>query len=190
LNPLSIRAFNALYFNLEGRKKVPFLRDYDSYFYPLDTIGHWNRMYGKRGFVQYQCVIPEKTALVGITALLNTLSVSRRASFLAVLKRFGDQDKGYLSFPLPGYTLALDLPLRDKGLFSLLDKLDNIVLKYGGRVYLAKDARLSAESFKTMYPRYETWLKIKQSIDPTNRFTSSLARRLDIGNLHELGSEK
>lgn len=181
LNPLSISAFNKLYFYMGSRKKQPFLSDYDNYFYPLDAIGQWNRMYGKRGFVQYQCVIPEATALAGMTALLKELSGSRRASFLAVLKRFGAEGKGQLSFPVPGYTLALDLPLRDKSLFSLLDKLDHIVLQHGGRIYLAKDARISAESFKAMYPRHEEWLKIKQSIDPGNRFSSSLSRRLNIG---------
>jgi len=138
-------------------------------------------MYAKRGFVQYQCVIPEATALAGMTALLKELSGSRRASFLAVLKRLGAEGNGLLSFPMPGYTLALDLPLRDKTLFSLLDKLDHIVLQHGGRVYLAKDARISAESFRSMYPRYAEWLKIKQSIDPGNRFSSSLSRRLNIG---------
>lgn len=181
LNPLSISAFNKLYYYKESRKKSPFLTDYDSYFYPLDAIGQWNRMYGKRGFVQYQCVIPEATALAGMTALLQELSSSRRSSFLAVLKRFGAEGKGLLSFPTPGYTLALDLPLRDKGLFSLLDKLDHIVLQHDGRVYLAKDARTSAESFKTMYPRYTEWLKVKQAVDPDYRFSSSLSRRLNIG---------
>lgn len=180
LNPFSISLFNNLYYKKESSKKTPFQCDYDSYFYPLDAIGNWNRMYGKRGFVQYQCVIPDATALASITALLKELSASRRSSFLAVLKRFGAEGKGLLSFPQPGFTLALDLPIRDKGLFSLLDKLDHIVLEYGGRVYLAKDARLSAESFKTMYPRYSAWQKIKQSIDPANRFSSSLARRLNI----------
>jgi len=181
LNPLTIGAFNKLYYYKESRKLTPFLADYDSYFYPLDAIGKWNRMYGKRGFVQYQCVIPDQTALEGITALLKVLSDSRRASFLAVLKRFGAKGKGMLSFPLAGYTLALDLPIRDKGLFSLLDKLDKIVLQHGGRVYLAKDARLSAESFQAMYPRHEEWLRIKTEIDPQHRFSSSMSRRLNIG---------
>jgi decaprenylphospho-beta-D-ribofuranose 2-oxidase len=180
LNPLSISLFNKLYYWKEARKKRPFLSDYDSYFYPLDALANWNRMYGKRGFVQYQCVLPEANALEGLTALLKELSASRRSSFLAVLKRFGAQGKGLLSFPMPGYTLALDLPIRNKGLFGLLDKLDNIVLQHGGRVYLAKDARVSDESFKIMYPRYEEWLKIKNKIDPAQRFSSSLSRRLNI----------
>lgn len=181
LNPLSIKIFNMMYFWNEGRKTMPFITDYDSYFYPLDALEKWNRMYGKRGFVQYQCVLPDATAREGMTALLKELSASRRASFLAVLKRFGAEGKGLLSFPTAGYTLALDLPLRDKALFSLLDKLDHITLQYGGRVYLAKDARISAESFRTMYPRFNDWLKLKQAVDPHQRFSSSLSRRLQMG---------
>jgi FAD/FMN-containing dehydrogenase len=180
LNPLSIGAFNGLYYSREGRKREPFLSGYDTYFYPLDALGNWNRMYGKRGFVQYQCVIPAATAFEGVKALLEKLSASRRPSFLAVLKRFGAQGKGLLSFPMAGYTLALDLPIRDDGIFKLLDELDQIVLKHGGRVYLAKDARLSAESFRAMYPRYGEWLGIKNRVDPDNLFSSSLSRRLRI----------
>ena len=181
LNPVSIGTFNALYYQREGKKQQPFLTGYDPYFYPLDAIGQWNRMYGKRGFVQYQCVIPDSAAFDGIKALLQELSGSRRPSFLAVLKRLGAEGKGLLSFPMAGYTLALDLPVRDEGLFALLDKLDKIVLRHGGRVYLAKDARLSADSFRAMYPRHSEWLKIKNAVDPQNRFSSSLARRLKIG---------
>jgi decaprenylphospho-beta-D-ribofuranose 2-oxidase len=95
----------------------------------------------------------------------------------------GAQGRGLLSFPMAGYTLALDLPIRDEGLFVLLNKLDEIVLQHGGRVYLAKDARLSAESFGAMYPRYEEWLKIKNAVDPQNRFSSSMSRRLQIGQI-------
>ena len=190
LNPLSIAAFNALYYRREGAKRQPFISSHDAFFYPLDAIGDWNRMYGKRGFVQYQCVIPQPTAFDGIASLLQELSGSGRPSFLAVLKRLGAQNKGLLSFPMAGYTLALDLPIRsekllaghpDEGLFALLDKLDRIVLQHGGRVYLAKDARLAAESFRAMYPRYEEWLKIKRALDPQNMFGSSLSRRLKIG---------
>ncbi len=183
LNPLSIAAFNALYYRREGGKQQPFVSSHDSFFYPLDAISDWNRLYGKRGFVQYQCVIPEPTAYDGIRKLLEELLDSGRPSFLAVLKRFGVQGKGLLSFPMAGYTLALDLPIRDTGLFTLLDKLDKIVLQHGGRVYLAKDARLSADSFRAMYPRYDEWLKIKHAVDPQNIFSSSLSRRLNIGQI-------
>lgn len=181
LNSASIGAFNALYYRREGGKREPFVCGYDPFFYPLDSIGQWNRMYGKHGFVQYQCVIPEEKAYDGIRLLLQELSASRRTSFLAVLKRLGAQGGGLLSFPMAGYTLALDIPIRDDGLFALLDKLDQIVLQHGGRVYLAKDARLSAESFRAMYPHYAEWLKVKNSVDPENRFSSSLSRRLEIG---------
>lgn len=180
LNPLTISTFNALFYWRESKKREPFICGYDPYFYPLDSIKNWNRMYGKRGFVQYQCAIPEATAFSGIQKLLVELSTSRRPSFLAVLKRLGAQGEGLLSFPMAGYTLALDLPLRDEGLFILLNKLDEIVLQHGGRVYLAKDARLSTESFRAMYPRFKEWLQIKNSVDPTNYFTSSLSRRLEI----------
>ncbi len=181
LNPLSIGAFNALYYRRAGRKQ-PFISSYDEFFYPLDAIGQWNRLYGKRGFLQYQCVIPEQTAFEGVKALLLEISSSRRPSFLAVLKRLGAQGRGLLSFPMAGYTLALDLPIRDAGLFELLDKLDKIVVRHGGRVYLAKDARLSADSFRAMYPRYEEWLNTKNAVDPQNIFSSSLSRRLKIGD--------
>ncbi len=182
LNGLSIAAFNAQFFSREGGKREPFLCGYDPYFYPLDGIDQWNRMYGKRGFVQYQCVIPDATAFEGIRELLQALADSGRPSFLAVLKRLGEQGRGLLSFPMAGYTLALDLPIRDDGLFALLDKLDGIVLQHGGRVYLAKDARLSAASFRGMYPQYEEWLRIKDTFDAENKFSSSMSRRLGIGN--------
>lgn len=181
LNSLSISAFNDLYYRRAGAKREPFISNYDPYFYPLDAISNWNRMYGKRGFVQYQCVIPDAGAYDGMRQVLQMLSNSRRPSFLAVLKRFGAQGKGLLSFPTSGYTLALDLPIREHGLFALLHQLDEVVLQYGGRIYLAKDARLSAESFRAMYPRYAEWLKIKNTVDPQHRFSSSLSRRLGIG---------
>ncbi len=183
LNPVSIGAFNAVYYWREGKKREQFLSGFDPYFYPLDAIGQWNRLYGKRGFAQYQCVIPEQGAFEGMKALLQELSASRCPSFLAVLKRLGPQGKGMLSFPMAGYTLALDLPIRDQGLFVLLNRLDEIVLQHGGRVYLAKDARLSADSFRAMYARYDEWLRIKNAVDPQNRFSSSLARRLGIGEV-------
>ncbi len=183
LNSVSIGAFNSRFFRREGEKQGLFLAGYDPYFYPLDGISHWNRLYGKRGFVQYQCVIPLASAFEGIKALLLQLSGSRRPSFLAVLKRLGEQGRGMLSFPMAGYTLTLDLPIRDERLFVLLNKLDEIVLQHQGRVYLAKDARLSPASFRAMYPRYDEWLSIKQAIDPGKKFNSSLARRLWIGGM-------
>ncbi|MDR3390299.1 MAG: FAD-binding oxidoreductase [Sulfuriferula sp.] len=180
LNPFSVKLFNALYYRQQSGKTEPFFTHYSEYFYPLDSVAHWNRLYGKRGFVQYQCVIPDSGAFAAVTALLQALSQSRRPSFLAVLKRLGPQSPGLLSFPMAGYTLALDIPLRDDGVFALLKKLDEIVLHYGGRVYLAKDAVLTPQEFRVMYPRYAEWRAIKQDVDPALKFQSSLSRRLEL----------
>ncbi len=182
LNPVTVQLFNAVYYRRQGRKTKPYFAHYQHYFYPLDRIADWNRLYGKRGFVQYQCVVPEAGALTAVTALLQALSQSRRASFLAVLKRLGVQNSALLSFPLAGYTLALDIPVRDRGVFDLLRMLDRIVLEHGGRVYLAKDAVLTAQTFRAMYPRYRDWQLIKQAVDPAHRFESSLSRRLGLGD--------
>lgn len=180
LNPSTVSVFNRIYYWMQGRKNRPFITDYNSFFYPLDNIGHWNRMYGKNGFVQYQCVIPTEHARIGLRALLREISSSRRTSFLAVLKRLGNEGPGLLSFPTAGYTLALDLPLHTDVL-PLLRHLDDIVVSHGGRVYLAKDARLDADTFRKMYPRFPQWQRIKAACDPDNIFSSSLSRRLKMG---------
>lgn len=180
LNSTSVRLFNKYYYQQHSQQTNPYVQDYVSYFYPLDKILEWNRLYGKKGFVQYQCVIPTQFALTGLQQLLNKLSHFGGASFLAVLKRFGESSKGLLSFPMPGFTLALDIPMRDNATLSLLNELDEIVLQNQGRVYLAKDARLSAATFRKMYPQFEQWLAIKKTVDPQNSFSSSLARRLEI----------
>lgn len=180
LNPLSVTVFNRLYYVLQGRKRKPFLVDYDRFFYPLDIAGNWNRLYGKRGFLQYQFMIPEIDAEQGMRRILERLARSRRASFLAVLKRFGSGNPGPLSFPDKGYTLALDLPMTGRDVLDLLDKLDDIVIECGGRVYLAKDARLAAERLRAMYPRLNDWLRVKRAVDPDGRFSSDLSRRLGL----------
>lgn len=181
LNSLSGSAFNQFYYWSQGKPQAPFITDYDSFFYPLDSIGNWNRIYGQRGFVQYQCVFPPVTARRGLRTLLEELAHSRRASFLGVLKRFGPEGAGLLSFPIEGYTLAIDLPVTDPKLFSFLDGLDEIVLKHGGRVYLAKNAHLEPQIFRDMYPRLREWERLKAKLDPTNRFSSDLSRMLELG---------
>jgi len=183
LNPLTIRAFNALYYRLEGRKSGPFITGYDKFFYPLDALGNWNRLYGKRGFLQYQCVVPLDASHAALKQLLETLAKSGHAAFLGVLKRLGEASSGQLAFPMPGYTLAMDLPFGGTATLELLQSFDEIVLAHGGRVYLAKDARLSAQNFRQMYPRYEEWLAVKQTLDPLGRLSSSLSRRLGIGEV-------
>jgi decaprenylphospho-beta-D-ribofuranose 2-oxidase len=181
LKPLSVSLFNQLYYFSQGARKKPFVTTYESFFYPLDRLGNWNRMYGKRGFLQYQCVVPTAQARRGLQLLLQELVRSGRASFLTVLKRLGAEGPGLLSFPTEGYTLTLDLPLSDPELFSFLNRLDEIVLEHGGRIYLAKDTRVKAETFRAMYPRFAEWQQIKAQIDRHNCFSSDLARMLNVG---------
>ena len=181
LNPRSVAAFNELYFRRQGARDVPFVTDFESFFYPLDRVGGWNRMYGARGFVQYQCVLPPATARRGLRLLFEELSRTRRASFLAVLKRFGAEGRAPLSFPTEGYTLALDLPVTGADLFALLDRFDALVLEHGGRVYLAKDTRMKPATLRAMYPRFGEWLRVKERVDPAGRFASDLSRRLGMG---------
>lgn len=136
-------------------------------------------MYGKNGFVQYQIVLPEASGRAGLQIIMDRLAGSGRASFLAVLKRFGEGGAGLLSFPLRGYTLALDIPVR-RGLVPFLHELDRMTLDHGGRVYLAKDAVLRSEDFAVMYPKLGLFQTVKRRLDPRGRLSSSLARRLAI----------
>jgi decaprenylphospho-beta-D-ribofuranose 2-oxidase len=175
LNPLSIRAFNEAFY-LKNRTTHGKLVDYDTYYYPLDFVNGWSRMYGGRGFLQYQFVLPPETAYEGLTRILGELAKHGAASFLAVLKRFGAENEGLLSFPKPGYTLALDIPWRE-GLVEMLQRLDEVVLKYKGRTYLAKDAVLKPEMIRAMYPRLAEFQAIRNRLDPNNRLSSALGRR-------------
>jgi decaprenylphospho-beta-D-ribofuranose 2-oxidase len=178
LNSWNIRMFNSCYYRSKKNKNGPLIIDYDRYFYPLDAINHWNRLYGKRGFLQYQFVVPFKNARESLHAILRQFAEHKRSPFLAVLKRFGKEGEGFLSFPKEGFTMALDLPLSDPELFPFLDQLDTLVVNSEGRGYLAKDARMKPDIFRSMYPRFNAWQKIKADIDPTNKFSSDLSRRL------------
>lgn len=182
LNRQTVKAFNEFYYKKQAEKQNAFIVDYNRFFYPLDALNNWNRLYGKIGFTQYQCVLPEEYAFKGIQLILETLAKNRIAVPLAVLKRFGAASGGLLSFPMPGYTLSLDISLHYPEIFHLLDKLDIIVLENFGRIYLAKDARLNAGNFRKMYSSYPKWLAEKQTTDPQNIFNSSLANRLALGN--------
>ena len=177
LNPMSVKAFNALYYarHTDGEQ----LQGFEPFFWPLDSVGGWNKIYGARGFVQYHCILPFATSRQGLTLLLEKISASGRAAFLAVLKLYGPQNDSPLSFPLAGHSLALDLPATE-GILGFCRELDEITLEHGGRTYLAKDSTLVASTFARMYPRLPEFEKIKAQLDPNNRFQSSLSRRLKI----------
>nr|WP_245215397.1 FAD-binding oxidoreductase [Pararoseomonas baculiformis] len=178
LNRWSIAAFNELYWR-SGRPGTT-LVDYDSYFYPLDAVLEWNRIYGRRGFVQYQCVLPYAAGEGGMAALLRRIVQSRRGSFLAVLKLFGPgAAKAPLSFPMEGWTLALDFPA-DADSFNLLLALDAIVTDHGGRLYLAKDARMGAGMLRAGYPQLDAFRATRAAADPGRKFRSLLSQRLDL----------
>jgi decaprenylphospho-beta-D-ribofuranose 2-oxidase len=178
LNRFTVGSFNTLYFHKHLGRERQSIIDWESYFYPLDFLWDWNRLYGKRGFTQYQFVVPLETSRVAISRILELISRKGWGSFLSVLKRLGQQE-GWLSFPFPGYTLAIDMPIK-AGLWELLDELDQVVMEYGGRVYLAKDVRLKPDVFRMMYPEFEKWIKVKRSTDPENLFSSALSKRLEL----------
>jgi decaprenylphospho-beta-D-ribofuranose 2-oxidase len=178
LNGWTVKAFNRRFYrkHTAGRRIV----DYDTFFYPLDSVLNYDRMYGRRGFVQYQAVLPRDSSRDALVAMLRTLSQSRSASFLAVLKTMGEPSGGLLSFPRAGHTLALDLPNTGPRLRAVIDELDRIVLAHAGRIYLAKDAFATPEMIRSMYPRLDEFLALKHRLDPDHRLTSSLARRIGI----------
>ncbi len=179
LNPWTVRAFNQLYYHRVprgGRERRVLV---ERFLYPLDALLDWNRIYGKRGFFQFQCVLPDELSAAGLPRLLETISRSRSSSFLTTIKTLGGAGRGYLSFPMRGYTLALDLPHRP-GIEALLDRLARITLEHGGRTYLAKDAWLSPGHFQQMYPGLEKFVRVLEKIDPEVRMNSDLARRLQI----------
>ena len=179
LNNWSVRAFNWLnYGKAKGgvsKQKV----DIDTFFYPLDAIGHWNRIYGKNGFTQYQFILPKEVSYIGLEEILTVISNSGKGSFLAVLKLYGKANDNWLSFPIEGYSLALDFKI-EKGLFELLDKLDEIVVKCKGRIYLTKDVRVSKETFEKGYPQIETFRQYRKENKMDTKFQSYQSKRVGI----------
>lgn len=175
LNKNSVQVFNTVYYR--KTKTGFFFQYYDNYFYPLDSVLNWNRIYGKNGLVQYQLIVPPENARNTIKKILNTVVEYGGGSFLAVIKKMGDQD-GILSFPFRGYTLSMDFPIK-KGLSETCRELDRIVLECGGRLYLTKDSMLSEDTFKQMYDgKWQQWIEIKKKYDPEMKFKSDLGRRL------------
>jgi decaprenylphospho-beta-D-ribofuranose 2-oxidase len=177
LNRATITLFNEAFFRKTPAGLSSAVTDYIPFFFPLDAVDHWNYVYGSRGFLQYQMVVPSREA---VRDILKIISESGMASFLAVIKEFGDLDHGGLSFPTKGITLALDFPNFGMPLLEMLERLDAITVSVGGRVYLGKDARLSKASFRQMYGEWEKWKEVRDKWDPEHVFQSDLGRRLGL----------
>ena len=176
---LSIGAFNALYFRRGAMGAArPFLSHWDRYFFPLDGIGAWNRIYGRRGFLQHQCVVPEHNGKPVLAGILDRVAAAGTASLFAVLKRLGGSS-GTLSFPLPGYTLAMDFPAKPE-IFPLLDEIDALVVRGGGRLYLAKDARQSRPTFEAGYSNADRFRELRRATSASGHHASGLSLRLGL----------
>jgi decaprenylphospho-beta-D-ribofuranose 2-oxidase len=178
LNRLAVRAFNEFWYRKTPKRRHG-TESLTGFFHPLDMVGQWNRLYGRQGFLQYQFVVPFD-AVDTLRTIVTKISAEGHASFLAVLKRFGAQSGGLLSFPSPGWTLTLDVPAGVDGLGTLLRELDHLVLGAGGRHYLAKDAQLTPDVIRAGYPRLDEWKSIRTLADPDGVWASDLARRLDL----------
>ena len=179
LNQTSISAFNSVYYNKILNTKSTQQIAYEPFFYPLDMLANWNRLYGKSGFVQYQFVLPKAAGEIGLREVLGPIANSGKGSFLAVLKIFGKVNQNLLSFPIEGYTLALDFKV-EPSLFDLLNQLDQLVLKYGGRLYLTKDARMSEATFKSSYTRWSEFESIRKQYFAIGHFASHQSQRLGL----------
>jgi decaprenylphospho-beta-D-ribofuranose 2-oxidase len=177
LNHTSLAAFNEVWYRKAPRRRIAQIVSIPTYFHPLDSIGSWNRLYGRRGFLQYQFAVPFG-AERALRTVVERLAGSGTPSFLSVLKRFGDANRAPLSFPAPGWTLTLDIPAAAHGLAQLLHGLDKVVLDAGGRHYLAKDAHATPEAIRRGYPRLEEWQAVRASVDPERVWASDLSRRL------------
>ena len=177
LNAATIRAFNELWYRKSPRQRRGELQGISEFFHPLDMVRDWNRLYGRRGMLQYQFVVPNGSEDT-LRRAIERLVAGGAASFLTVLKRFGPSNDGHLSFPFPGWTLTLDIPAGIGGLSDLLDDLDDRLVDVGGRVYLAKDSRLAASNLARMYPRLDEWRAVCERVDPAGVFQSDLSRRL------------
>ncbi|MBO0831783.1 MAG: FAD-binding oxidoreductase [Actinobacteria bacterium] len=179
MNRYTIALANEAWYRKAPRRRLGELQTISTFFHPLDGIKNWNTVYGPGGFRQYQFVVPFG-AESALRRSLELISKAAAPSFVTVLKRLGPADDGYLSFPIPGWTLALDFPARTPGLAALLDRLDEDVIGVGGRVYLAKDSRVSPQALAAMYPRLDEFRALRADIDPHHQLVSDLSRRLEL----------
>lgn len=179
LNKLTMHAFNFAYYHKMLKKESTHITDYNTFFYPLDAVDNWNRIYGTRGFTQYQFVLPKESGREGLRAILTRIADSGMGSFLAVLKLFGEEES-FMSFPMAGYTLALDFPVQ-KGLFELLAELDEMVADYGGRLYLTKDVRMNEEMFFKTYKHADDFKAALATLTTGDlRFSSLQSKRVGL----------
>lgn len=179
LSPPTVRLFNQAYFNRIPEDGRGVLRSLEDFFFPLDKIHDWNRLYGKRGFHQFQCVLPDETAEETLTEMLRRIAKSGLASPLAVLKRTGKGDAGHLTFPIKGYTLALDFA-NARGAEETICGLNHLTANAGGRIYFAKDSLATPEDVASMFPELDAWRKIADGADPNHVFETDLTRRLKL----------
>lgn len=179
LNQTTVRAFNWFYYNKTLNRVSKSRIHFDNFFFPLDSIQNWNRIYGKNGFTQYQFILPKKNSFEGMSKILNKISQSGMGSFLAVLKLYGENNKNYLSFPIKGHSLALDFKIQKK-LFPLLDELDTIVNNHKGRIYLAKDVRIKRKEFQKGYPDLDKFMEIRNKYLCSTKINSLQSNRLKI----------
>ena len=178
VNHLTVKAFNELWFRKSPARRRDALMGIEHFFHPLDMVSDWNRVYGRRGFIQWQYVVPDEASDF-VRYSLEQISGAGLPSFLSVLKRMGPGNAGHLSFPIAGWTLTIDIPVT-AGLDELFDDLDRRVADLGGRLYLAKDSRMDPALLALIYPRLEEWREIRDKADPQHRFRSDLGRRLGL----------
>jgi decaprenylphospho-beta-D-ribofuranose 2-oxidase len=179
INRVSVAAFNELWYRKAPKYRAGELQSIPAYFHPLDLVGDWNRVYGRQGVVQYQFVVPDG-AEDALRVVIDRISAASLPIFLSVLKRFGTANPAPLSFPIAGWTLAIDVPAGRAGLSDLLHGLDTVVLDAGGRHYLAKDFQTTPEAVRSGYPRLDEWLAIRERVDPSGLWASDLSRRLGL----------
>jgi hypothetical protein len=152
---------------------------FEKYFYPLDKISNWNLMYGKKGFIQYQFVLPKTVGVQGLKKIIKIISDNNMNPFLTVLKIFGEKNKNYLSFPMPGYSLALDFKM-SKNIFNFVKILDSFISDMGGKIYLTKDALMTEETFKKIYPQWQEFERVRQKYGAIGKFASNQSKRLGL----------
>ena len=177
LNKLSARAFNEVVYRSHVSKHHKGFESWEKFYYPLDKVLHWNRVYGRRGFTQFQCVLPEAAGRAAVRRFLTLLTSRGDASFLCVIKDCGAEGKGMLSFPMSGTSIALDFPVHS-GTQELIDTLNKAVMDEGGRIYLAKDAFTRGEDFRRMDPRVERFLEVRRKWDPNLTLRSAQSVRI------------